>query len=139
MSLVDSNYTWKIGGKRIKSVYYFVEKRVRRDLQLQLPFEPYVVRKQPLRRRVFRLQLAPFADGSYLFKARSFSRKKGRSYRLRVNPQTGYVWCSCRDFHYRKEGLRPNYWDGPFCKHLARAVKTVRKVEREAEQLPLAA
>ena len=99
-------------------------------MQPSLPFEPRGRTKQPLRRRVFRLRLEPFEDGTYLFKARSFTRKKGRSYRVRVNPQTGFVWCSCRDFHYRRQFLSPNYWDGPFCKHLARAVKTVRKVEK---------
>ncbi|HEY0866338.1 MAG TPA: hypothetical protein VGE01_03110 [Fimbriimonas sp.] len=89
---------------------------MRRELQLSLPFEPSERRKQPpLRRRVFRLQLEPFGDGSYLFKARSFSRRKGRSYRLRANPRTGLVWCSCRDFRYRKESQRPTFWDGPYC------------------------
>ena len=103
-----------------------------RARQLSLPFEPVTKRKQPpIRRRVFRLQLEPFGDGTYLFKARSFTRRKGRAYRVRVNPRSGFVWCTCRDFHYRKEGLHPTYDEGPYCKHLQRAVRTVRKVERE--------
>lgn len=105
------------------------------NLQFSLPFEPSVRRKQsPLRRRVFRLQLDPSADGTYFFKARSFSRLKGKSYRLRVNPRTGEVWCSCRDFMYRKGPEHPSFWHGPLCKHLQRAIRTVKKVERHRDE-----
>lgn len=106
-----------------------------RELQLSLPFEPMEKRRAaPLRRRVFRLQLEPFEDGTYVFKARSFTRRKGRVYRLRVNPHSGYVWCSCRDFHYRRERENPTFWHGPYCKHLQRAVRTVMKIEKERDQ-----
>lgn len=106
-------------------------------LQKTLPFEELRrLPKRPLRRRVFRLHLDPLEDGTYVFKARSFTRARGLTYRCRVNPRTGYVWCSCRDFRFRKDSLHPTMWNGPVCKHLERAIRTVRKVEREAAVAP---
>lgn len=106
-------------------------------LQKLLPFEELKrAPKRPLRRRVFRLHLDPLEDGTYLFRARSFSRRKGLIYRLRVNPVTGYVWCSCRDFKFRKDSLHPTMWYGPVCKHLERAVRTVKKVRKEIVEAP---
>jgi hypothetical protein len=69
-------------------------------------------------------------DGTYLFRARSFSRKRGQVYRCRVNPVTGYVYCNCKDFMYRHAPFAPSYWGGHVCKHLQRAIRTVRGVER---------
>ena len=105
-------------------------------MQPALPFEPPEPEPKTFRRRVYRLALQPLGDGSYLFKAKSFTSRIGVSYRCRVNPKTGFVWCSCRDFKFRKDRAWPNYWEGPFCKHLKRAVKTVRKLERAASCRP---
>jgi hypothetical protein len=69
-------------------------------------------------------------DGTYLFRARSFSRKNGVVYRCRVNPLTGALWCNCGDFQYRKAAEEPTYWHGRVCKHLERAKRTVRDAER---------
>jgi hypothetical protein len=100
-------------------------------LQLSLPFEaPKREPKAPLRRRVFRVRLEPNADGTYFFKARSFTHRKG-AHRLRVNPVTGFVSCTCKDFRYRRQNLEPTYFGGEVCKHLTRALKTVRKLQRE--------
>lgn len=70
-------------------------------------------------------------DGTYLFRARSFSRRRGQIYRCRVNPVTGYVYCNCKDFMFRHAADDPSYWGGHVCKHLRRAIRTVRKLERE--------
>ena len=75
--------------------------------------------------------MEPDADGTYVFRARSFSREKGRVYRCTVNPRDGHVWCGCRDFEFRKAPMRPTLFSGPLCKHLERAARTVRQVERE--------
>ncbi len=99
-------------------------------MQFSLPFPRDGTAPSTFRRRVFRLELQPLSDGLYLFEAKSFSRENGAVYRCRVNPRTGYVWCSCRDFKYRKDRFEPNYFEGPFCKHLKRAVRTVRKLEK---------
>lgn len=111
-------------------------------LQLVLPLEPRrAAPAKPIRRRVFRLHLDPSADGTYTFRARSFTRRKGRAYRCRVNPATGFVWCNCKDFTFRKAPQNPSYFDGSVCKHLERAMRTVRKLEREVRpmDLPMAA
>lgn len=104
-------------------------------MQFRLPFpRDGTSPKLKLRRRVFRLNQEPKPDGSYLFKAKSFSSLYGVEHRCRVNPRTGYVTCSCRDFKFRMERFHPNYWEGPVCKHLRRAIRTVRKLERLREQ-----
>lgn len=86
--------------------------------------------RSPIKRCVRRVRMEPDADGTYTFRARSFSRERGRIYRCRVNPQTGYVWCGCRDFEFRKAPFHPTLEGGPLCKHLERAAQTVRKAER---------
>lgn len=103
--------------------------------QLTLPFDGKrkAVAPKEIRRCVRRVHLDPMPDGTYLFRARSFSRQKGQVYRCRVNPHTGYVWCNCRDFMYRRGPEHPTYWSGPLCKHLRRAIRTVHKVERERD------
>lgn len=74
--------------------------------------------------------MEPTEDGTYLFRARSFSRQNGQVYRCRVNPVTGAVWCNCGDFQFRKASEDPTYWHGSVCKHLERAKRTVREAER---------
>lgn len=105
-------------------------------LQLSLPFEvPRRDPKAPFRRCVRRVRLAPDAYGTYTFRARSFTHRKG-IHRLRVNPTTGYVSCTCKDFRFRRGPFEPTYFGGDLCKHLQRAVRTVRKLQREAAQAP---
>jgi hypothetical protein len=79
---------------------------------------------------VRRVRLEPTEDGTYLFRARSFSRQNGVVYRCRVNPVTGAVWCNCGDFQFRHAPEEPTYWCGRVCKHLERAKRTVRQAER---------
>ena len=86
--------------------------------------------REPIKRCVRRVRLEPDPDGTYTFRARSFSRKKGRVDRCTANPRTGEVWCGCRDFEFRKGPMRPTLWSGPLCKHLERAARTVRQAER---------
>ena len=107
-------------------------------MQPTLPFpRDGSVPMRRFRRRVHRLVLDPLPDGSYIFKTKSFTRETGTSYRCRINPHTGYVWCSCRDFKYRRDRWKPNYWDGPVCKHLKRAIRTVRRLQKkEPEMFP---
>jgi len=113
-------------------VYMFVGRDVTESLQMALPFEGRErLAVKPIRRCVRRVQLDPNPDGTYVFRARSFSRRQGVVYRCRVNPRTGIVWCSCRDFLYRHYHTHPSYSQGEVCKHLRRAIRTVRKVERE--------
>lgn len=109
-------------------------------MQFELPLE---MKKAPksrtFRRCVRRVRLEPDAVGTYTFRARSFTREKGRVYRCRVNPRTGFVWCNCRDFTYRKAPQMPTYEHGPLCKHLERAVRTIRGVEKTRGWAALAA
>jgi len=84
----------------------------------------------PIRRCVRRVRLEPDPDGTYVFRARSFTRERGRVYRCRVNPATGEVWCGCRDFEFRKAPMNPTLFSGPLCKHLERAARTVQQAER---------
>jgi hypothetical protein len=83
--------------------------------------------------------LDPLPDGTYLFRARSFTRQRGGVYRCRVNPHSGYVWCTCRDFQFRHAPEHPSYWSGRVCKHLERAIRTVRMVERNRQSAYAAA
>ncbi|CAN5525725.1 hypothetical protein BH11ARM2_BH11ARM2_01710 [soil metagenome] len=99
-------------------------------VQFTLPFEPSRATAKTIRRRVFRRPLEPAADGTYIFKARPFTHRHGRAYRVLVNPHSGHVSCTCPDFKYRKAVLGSTYFGGAVCKHLARAIRTVRKVER---------
>ena len=82
--------------------------------------------------------MEPDADGTYVFRARSFTREKGRVYRCRLNPRTGEVWCGCRDFEFRKGLMHPTLFSGPLCKHLERAARTVRHAERVKANVSLA-
>ncbi len=86
--------------------------------------------RKPIKRCVRRVRMEPDTDGTYVFRARSFSREKGRVYRCRVNPRSGEVWCGCRDFEFRKGPMHPTLSSGALCKHLERAVRTVQKAER---------
>lgn len=101
--------------------------------QFVLPFDGVrkVVATRSIRRCVRRVRLDPSEDGTYLFRARSFSRQRGTVYTCRVNPRTGFIWCNCPDFQFRKASEEPTYWRGPVCKHLERAKRTVRQAERE--------
>ena len=99
--------------------------------QLAFNFTPDGLTVPPIRRRVLRTQMAPTKEGAYLFRARSFTRFRGRVHRLSVNPRTGRVWCSCPDFQYRKRLEHPTFFGGPMCKHLRRAIRTVRSAERQ--------
>ncbi|MGV3615412.1 MAG: hypothetical protein ACO1SV_08785 [Fimbriimonas sp.] len=103
--------------------------------QLVLPFDGRrkAVVSKSIRRCVRRVHLDPLPDGTYLFRARSFTRQRGSVYRCRVNPTTGFVWCNCRDFQFRHAGDEPTYWSGHVCKHLERAKRTVRQVERDRQ------
>ena len=101
-----------------------------KSLQPTLPFEPVRATAKAIRRRVFRRPMAPAEDGTYTFRARSFSRKGGRAYRVLVNPQSGHISCNCPDFTYRKATIGSTYFGGAVCKHLERAIRTVRKVEK---------
>ena len=92
-----------------------------------------------IRRCVRRVQMAPLPDGTYLFRARSFSRRRGLVHRCRVNPQSGFVWCTCRDFQFRHAADAPTYWSGHVCKHLERAKRTVRLAESLRDQSPVLA
>ena len=104
-------------------------------MQFELPFDmPRKAKREPIRRRVYRVRLEPFEDGTYLFKARSFTRAKGKIHRCRVNPETGLVACTCPDFYYRKSQTHPTYYGGEVCKHLQRAIRTIHKIEREHHQ-----
>ncbi len=102
-------------------------------LQLVLPFDGRrkAVVPKTIRRCVRRVQLDPMPDGTYLFRARSFTRQRGSVYRCRVNPQTGFVYCTCRDFQFRRAAESPSFWGGRVCKHLERAIRTIRRHERE--------
>jgi hypothetical protein len=100
-------------------------------MQFELPFDKPKTTRAPIRRRVYRVRLEPFEDGTYLFKARSFSISKGKIHRCRVNPETGMVSCTCADFYYRKSQLHPTYYGGDVCKHLKRAIRTIHKVDRD--------
>ena len=86
--------------------------------------------RAPIKRCVRRVSLDPDVEGTYTFRARSFSRARGRVYRCKVNPRTGYVWCGCRDFEFRRSPMNPTLFSGPLCKHLERAARTVQKAER---------
>ena|SRR5947209_8614831 len=109
-------------------------------MQFEFPFEELEKAKRaPIRRRVYRVRLEPFEDGSYLFKARSFTRPKGTIHRCRVNPETGLVNCTCADFYYRKSQSHPTYYGGDVCKHLKRAIRTIHQVEREQHRVREAA
>ncbi|RYG44828.1 hypothetical protein EON79_14065 [bacterium] len=101
-----------------------------KPLQPALPFEPMRATAKSIRRRVFRWPMHPAEDGTYTFRARSFSRQGGRAYRVMVNPHSGHVSCQCPDFTYRKSALGSTYFGGQVCKHLERAIRTVRKVEK---------
>ncbi|RYG37433.1 hypothetical protein EON81_06780 [bacterium] len=101
-----------------------------KPLQPALPFEPVRATVKGIRRRVFRLPMEPAEDGTYTFRARSFSREGGRAYRVLVNPHSGDVSCQCPDFQYRKSTIGSTYFGGQVCKHLARAIRTVQKVEK---------
>lgn len=101
-------------------------------LQAILPFKEFSLPREPIRRRVYRVCLDPLPDGTYVFKAKSFSRRCGPSYKCHVNPRTGFVFCTCRDFQYRRGRWMPTYEHGPFCKHLRRAVRTVKKLVKRA-------
>jgi hypothetical protein len=89
--------------------------------------------RKPIKRCVRRVRMEPDPDGTYVFRARSFSRERGRVYRCTVNPRDGHVWCGCRDFEFRKGPLHPSLYSGPLCKHLERAARTVRQAERARE------
>ena len=88
--------------------------------------------REPIRRCVRRVSLEPDGEGTYTFRARSFTRARGRVYRCKVNPRTGRVWCGCRDFEFRKAPFEPTLTSGPLCKHLERAARTVRKAVRRS-------
>lgn len=68
--------------------------------------------------------MEPDARGTYTFKARSFTRQSGWSYRVRVNLRTNEMDCSCGDYRYRRGP------DHGLCKHLRRALVTARLAER---------
>jgi len=112
-------------------------------LQLTLPFDGRrtAVAPKVIRRCVRRVRLEPYSDGTYVFRARSFSRERGRVYRCRVNPNTGQVWCSCKDFMFRRAQDGPTFHSGKVCKHLERAIRTVRMAERQRQwqEIPMAA
>ena len=101
-------------------------------MQPMLPFpRDGSLPKLRIRRRVYRPKLEPLADGAYVFAAKSFSLPIGVTYRCVVNPTTGYVWCSCRDFGFRKDKFDPTYWEGSVCKHLRRAIRTVKTLVKK--------
>ena len=89
--------------------------------------------RKPIKQCVRRVRMEPDLDGTYTFRARSFTREKGRVYRCKVNPITGHVWCGCRDFEFRKGPMNPTLFSGPLCKHLERAARTVQQAERRRE------
>lgn len=99
-------------------------------MQFKLPFKEIEEPKGPIRRRVYRTRLEPLPDGTYVFKAKSFSRRSGLAYRCFVNPETGRVSCTCRDFRYRKDRWIPTMAGGPVCKHLKRAIRTVKRLRK---------
>ena len=98
--------------------------------QFELPFGDLKERGGAIRRRVFRVHLEPLPDGTYVFNAKSFSRQDGLAYRCYVNPLTGRVSCSCKDFQFRKDRALPTMASGHVCKHLKRAIRTVRRLGR---------
>lgn len=110
------------------------------EVQMALPLDLKEARPaKTIRRRVHRVRLEPNGLGFYVFRARSFTRRRGWVYRCGVNPTSGEVWCTCRDFRYRKRWQHPSYSYGSVCKHLERAIKTVRRVERHGHAMPMAA
>lgn len=96
--------------------------------QRELPLK-VLSAKPKIRRRVFRVHSLPLADGTYIFTAHSFSRP-GKSYTCLVNPHTKLVHCTCRD--YARLSVTPTFLTGRLCKHLERAVRTVRRIEAHA-------
>lgn len=112
-------------------VYLIVEINVTSPLQNPLPFDRPPVFSKSIRRCVRRVRMEPESDGAYHFRARSFTRRNGVVHHCRVNPDTGFVWCSCKDFLFRHADESPTIWNGRVCKHLRRAIRTVRRVERD--------
>ena len=102
-----------------------------RQPQRELPLRG-VSAKPKIRRRVFRVQIEPAADGTYIFTAHSFTNLQ-RSYTCHVNPSTRQVHCTCWDFARLLPA--PTYLTGRLCKHLERAVRTVRRVQRSGARL----
>jgi hypothetical protein len=102
-----------------------------RQPQRELPLR-VVSAKPKIRRRVFRVQIEPAADGTYIFTAHSFTKQR-RSYTCLVNPSTRQVHCTCRDFARLLPA--PTYLTGRLCKHLDRAVRTVRRVIHREKRL----
>jgi hypothetical protein len=100
-------------------------KKPQRELPLRV-----VSSKPKIRRRVFRAQLDPAVDGTYIFTAHSFSRRD-RSYVCLVNPVSRHVHCTCPEFSRLR--VRPTYLTGRLCKHLERAVRTVRRLSRHQQ------
>lgn len=103
-------------------------------MQPSLPFPEFKEPRGPIRRRVYRLRPDPLPSGAYVFKAKSFSRRVGLAYRCYVNPKTGSIYCSCRDFKFRKGRVAATYPAGPACKHLQRAIRTVKRLQKLSRQ-----
>ncbi len=94
-------------------------------LQLALPNLGTHPLPTEIRRRVYRVRLAPTPDGTYYFRSHSFTSRRGPLYRITINPRVGYATCSCPDYRYRRaEGTG-------VCKHLRRALATVARAERD--------
>ena len=96
-------------------------------IQLPLPWLGVSNAPEPIRRRVYRVRLAPAPDGTYYFRSHSFSSRRGSIYRIAINPRTGRATCTCPDFKYRHSS---EVGGTGVCKHVRRAMRTVAKAER---------
>ncbi len=89
--------------------------------------------KKQYRRRVHRILPAPLGDGTFVFRSKSMTRDDGTLHHCTVNPQTGYVNCTCEAQRFAPGTSKFFITGEGHCKHLAKAIATVKAIYKNSK------